>query len=75
LYAAHARRQSPVWRWSAFRNLAAARAAFSGSRRSSIQKSCRSPKRLPVAGMNCHGPTAFARLVARFAKPLSIIAR
>jgi len=30
--------------------------------------------RLPVAAMNCHGPTARARLLARFEKPLSIIA-
>jgi hypothetical protein len=49
--------------------------AFSGSRRSSIQKSCFSPKRFPVAEMNCHGPAARAQEVAPGEKPLSIIAR
>ena len=71
LYDASARCQSSKMPFSVFKYLAAARVAFSGSERSSMYQSWRSPFSTPVPGMNCQTPLAFARESAVGLKALS----
>ena len=74
LYAACASAHEPNWLYRSLRYAAAAIVDFSGSSRSSTQRSTRKPYRRAVPAMNCHMPLAPTRETASGLKPLSIIA-